>query len=1302
MCIPSRINPSTVVLLRLKYQPNFFSDLLWLLFSVVTSVSVIMDHGNGTKTYITDAAGQPVDQTDGAVGSPVDLLNPDRYEFYTFDETGDLVKRLMTLDQIKGLLAGGDGETLDSHSNSPSFYHESLAASHLDDSDLEPNLAQGVHSVVASVQNVLRSELAASKTKVTTSKPLLNIPDSLSSWSMLFPPILSDSSEIDDGNSVNEPIDAGDRLPSPSNEEKTQVKIPHDKITVTSKPTAVPPIIHFLEIQSVPSPLKSPTKIPVNVSTTPATLATTSAPPSTTTTTQKPTSPVNPMQEMSASISSLLSQVTDNKTSTDILTSSENRMTISPESHITTESTNKVSNAVNTKQSEKNPIVIRPLKPESSNVNVVTKNPPTKTESPVVKNKPIKVTEAVTNKYSKPSTSPTPTTEANSKKTSTQSSTKKTTDAVVSLVTTAKPASLVATKTNSVETIKSKPSNINTTSGTKQKLQITTPSSSLITKNTIKNQSTTQSNVVLSKKPKPGSTTSKPEQGSETLEALSSEGVVKVVPNKPAQTLTVTNKTKTNTQNRTNPNGVAAKPTTKPVKKVPNNKPHVSNHTDCENANKTQPQNDLKTKDKLEAAASKVQSEKVKPTKVKTPIFQEIKVVPKPSLQNNKPSVNKIKPSEEVKITTYKPSTSIPFTTKHSKNKLSTTTEKPIDQKLESASKIHEVNSSLLDIKNHVHLQNKTDTQSLQQLPVSSLIKNNENVTNYEGAASSTAETKVPATLKTNESTNSTKVNKNSTEIVDHSTEAECTHSKKPVHTSIQDKISDISHDFAASNTEEVKLTTSSAEITTEITTEAPSVKDDVTTEIPTDVTTNILMNDLVTTTDPSDEMVTDLPETTTLNMPEMDFVKEGISAVTNILLDTNPALEQLSMPTLPLSESASNLVNSPPVKGELKHAASFDDMEMTTADADEENTTGSVSSTEKELIIYFTSTLPPSTETVPPTTESISSNKTLNSNEESTEEIPEAETVTPTVEEMTTTAYKEVENKESSESKIVSLTAIKQALPTKESKLSPENTNETSLVTEDSVISNHTSVELNKTHDQPTVLNMDKNVSQQKENLESAQSAISEVNKTKQENAPAIKTTTPLIPVETTIKNSFKDEPFNVDLKTVHKPDQTVKFNPAKYPNLQSSFRPAQNPTPANPSTAVELHPAPHESMGLEATTAFLADDVRRFSDLCNELAFRMWSSITGKGSISSRSLVLSPFATTSLLAMVFLGARGPTSGQMNDVLRLDDMVTFNPHQVLQNVTESVLNSRNYGVTTAAFVREIYSDKVRNYEPHW
>jgi len=142
------------------------------------------------------------------------------------------------------------------------------------------------------------------------------------------------------------------------------------------------------------------------------------------------------------------------------------------------------------------------------------------------------------------------------------------------------------------------------------------------------------------------------------------------------------------------------------------------------------------------------------------------------------------------------------------------------------------------------------------------------------------------------------------------------------------------------------------------------------------------------------------------------------------------------------------------------------------------------------------------------------------------------------------------------------------------------------------------------------------------------------------------------------------------------------------------NAYRPPANNN-ASPS-AVELHPAPHESMGLEASVAFLGDDVRRFADLCNELSFKMWTAVTGKGLIASRSLVLSPFELTAMLAMVFLGARGATSGQMNDVLRLDDMVTFNPHQVLRNITHSITNVNNPGVATASFVREIYSNKVQ------
>ncbi|XP_049785814.1 mucin-4 [Schistocerca cancellata] len=132
-----------------------------------------------------------------------------------------------------------------------------------------------------------------------------------------------------------------------------------------------------------------------------------------------------------------------------------------------------------------------------------------------------------------------------------------------------------------------------------------------------------------------------------------------------------------------------------------------------------------------------------------------------------------------------------------------------------------------------------------------------------------------------------------------------------------------------------------------------------------------------------------------------------------------------------------------------------------------------------------------------------------------------------------------------------------------------------------------------------------------------------------------------------------------------------------------------------------VDLRPAdPAHQLGLEATTAALDGDVRAFADLLNELALRLWAGVAARGlntaSAPPRSLVLSPFALTSLLAMVFLGARGPTSDQMNDLLRLDDVVTFNPHLVLRNVTDSLVHGNPPGVAAVAFVRQLYSDKSK------
>ncbi|KAF5286389.1 hypothetical protein FQA39_LY16309 [Lamprigera yunnana] len=130
-----------------------------------------------------------------------------------------------------------------------------------------------------------------------------------------------------------------------------------------------------------------------------------------------------------------------------------------------------------------------------------------------------------------------------------------------------------------------------------------------------------------------------------------------------------------------------------------------------------------------------------------------------------------------------------------------------------------------------------------------------------------------------------------------------------------------------------------------------------------------------------------------------------------------------------------------------------------------------------------------------------------------------------------------------------------------------------------------------------------------------------------------------------------------------------------------------------SNTATAVDLVPKPLQGFGLEDSTSSLEADVFQFTELCNELAFSFWNSVTS-GISFARSVVVSPFATTSILAMVFLGARGSTSGEMNDILKLDDMVTFNPHAIFKNVIESIEVSKKSGVATSVFVKELYSDK--------
>ncbi|XP_031842472.2 uncharacterized protein LOC116431346 isoform X1 [Nomia melanderi] len=134
---------------------------------------------------------------------------------------------------------------------------------------------------------------------------------------------------------------------------------------------------------------------------------------------------------------------------------------------------------------------------------------------------------------------------------------------------------------------------------------------------------------------------------------------------------------------------------------------------------------------------------------------------------------------------------------------------------------------------------------------------------------------------------------------------------------------------------------------------------------------------------------------------------------------------------------------------------------------------------------------------------------------------------------------------------------------------------------------------------------------------------------------------------------------------------------------------------TPVNESgTMVTLNPSKNTG-GLDSSTKNASNDIVNFSRLCNQLAFQFWTA-ANKGLSTGRSLALSPFGMISLLAMLFLGARGSTSDQMNGVLGLDNVATFNPHLIFQNVTDAVSLARHQGIANAAFVRELFADKVK------
>lgn len=171
-----------------------------------------------------------------------------------------------------------------------------------------------------------------------------------------------------------------------------------------------------------------------------------------------------------------------------------------------------------------------------------------------------------------------------------------------------------------------------------------------------------------------------------------------------------------------------------------------------------------------------------------------------------------------------------------------------------------------------------------------------------------------------------------------------------------------------------------------------------------------------------------------------------------------------------------------------------------------------------------------------------------------------------------------------------------------------------------------------------------------------------------------------PVNDVQTQSSSNSEDE-------SIENHSATTETGVTRQPDQQNHHTSTQSMLP--------LWDASQSASGLDVTIRHTSSDIVNFSRLCNELAFNFWVA-TNKGLSTARSLALSPFGMTSLLAMIFLGARGPTSDQMNEVLGLDDVATFNPHLVFQNITDTVSLARSQGIANAAFVRELFADKMK------
>ncbi|XP_063598626.1 uncharacterized protein LOC134775098 [Penaeus indicus] len=123
------------------------------------------------------------------------------------------------------------------------------------------------------------------------------------------------------------------------------------------------------------------------------------------------------------------------------------------------------------------------------------------------------------------------------------------------------------------------------------------------------------------------------------------------------------------------------------------------------------------------------------------------------------------------------------------------------------------------------------------------------------------------------------------------------------------------------------------------------------------------------------------------------------------------------------------------------------------------------------------------------------------------------------------------------------------------------------------------------------------------------------------------------------------------------------------------------------------KLLDAPPNNPGLEASVEGLDPDVRKFVDVMNDVVFKVYKKAARQ--YKRKNFVMSPLSLISTLSMLLLGARGKSAAALSDLLLTDQFYTFNPHLILKNVTQVLLD--NDGAHDVVFLNQFLVEKPKN-----